>query len=91
MADQQEHLLHFYGTECVHCKEMDPLHKQLEEEEGIVLTDKECWHDDANAKLLEKYDQGQCGGVPFYYNTKSEKSICGNCEYDALKSWAKGE
>jgi thiol-disulfide isomerase/thioredoxin len=90
MPNPQPHLFHFYGTECVHCKEMDPLHERLEKEEGITLTHKECWHDATNAQLLEKYDQGQCGGVPFYYNTQTEKSICGNCDYETLKAWAKG-
>ena len=48
----------------------------------------ETWHDEENAKLLEQYDKGRCGGVPFFYNTKSEKFICGNCDYETLKAWA---
>jgi thiol-disulfide isomerase/thioredoxin len=30
-------LLEFYGTECPHCIEMEPLIKQLQDEEGIEI------------------------------------------------------
>ena len=33
----------------------------------------------------------ECGGVPFFYNTKTEKFICGEADYETLKKWAKGE
>lgn len=85
------HLLMFGGTECTHCHEMDPLVEQLEKEEGIKIQYLETWHDEENAKLLEQYDQGRCGGVPFFYNTKTEKFICGTCEYPVLKAWAMGQ
>ncbi len=86
--DTNSHLLFFYGTECVHCHEMNPLIDRLSKEEGVVVEKLECWHNDENAKLLEKYDNGLCGGVPFMFNTKTGKFICGNCEYDKLKKWA---
>ncbi|MBD3328448.1 hypothetical protein GF340_04040 [Candidatus Peregrinibacteria bacterium] len=88
MAEPAEHLIYFYGTECVHCVEMDEPKKRLEQEHGLKLKELECWHNDENAKLLEKYDRGRCGGIPFMYNTKTEKFICGNCDYDTLKQWA---
>lgn len=82
------HLLQFSGTECVHCKEMEPLVEQLQKELNVQVQYLETWHDEENAKLLEQYDQGRCGGVPFFYNTKSSKFICGNCDYETLKAWA---
>ncbi len=80
----------FFGTECVHCHEMDPLVSKLEKEDKVKITKLETWHNSANAKKLEGFDKGRCGGVPFFYNDKSGKFICGSTSYDKLKEWAKG-
>lgn len=85
------HLLEFYGTECHFCIQMAPTIEKLEKELGVTITKYEVWHDDENAKLLEQYDKGHCGGVPFFYNTKTDKWICGYAEYDELKTWAEGK
>lgn len=82
------HLLQFGGTECVHCHEMDPHVERLQKEEGVTIQYFETWHDEDNAKFLEELDQGKCGGVPYFYNTKTKKSICGVCDYETLKAWA---
>lgn len=89
MPNLTTHLLMFGGTECVHCHEMDPIVEQLKKDEGIEIQYLESWHDDENAKLLEQYDKGRCGGVPYFYNTKNDKFICGSCDYETLKQWAK--
>lgn len=89
-AAEGNHLLYFYGTECTHCHEMDEPMERLSKEEGLVIKKLECWHDEQNARLLEQYDQGLCGGVPFLYNTKTGKFICGTCDYETLKNWAHG-
>lgn len=88
MADE---LLDFYGTECVHCREMDPLVEQLEKEQGVTVKKIEVWHNSKNAELMRQYDKGYCGGVPFFYNTKTGKWICGSTSYEKLKAWARGE
>lgn len=80
----------FYGTECIHCHEMDPLVQKLEKEEKVKVERLETWHNAANAKKLQEFDKGRCGGVPFFYNDKTGKFICGSCEYVDLKAWAKG-
>jgi thiol-disulfide isomerase/thioredoxin len=82
-------LMMFYGTECEHCHEMEPLLEKLEKEEGIAVNKLEVWHDNGNMSLFEKYDSGKCGSVPFFYNKKSGKWICGLADYDKLKEWAK--
>ena len=87
MANENE-LLEFYGTECVHCIEMRPLVEKLENEEGIKFTRVEVWHNSKNAELMKQYDKGFCGGVPFFFNTKTEKWICGSTSYEKLKEWA---
>jgi thiol-disulfide isomerase/thioredoxin len=86
-----EHLIEFYGTECGICKEMEPLVERLEEELGIKIKKYEVWHNHENAKLFMKYDQGKCGSVPFYYNKKTGKGLCGRVSYEKLKEWALGK
>lgn len=88
MALEKPHLLHFYGRECVHCRRMEPLVARLEDESGVTMEHLEIWHNEANAALYRQYDQGRCGGVPFYYNTRSGKWLCGVVSYEALKQWA---
>jgi len=68
---------------------MDPIVKQLETEDKIKIEYLESWHNDENAKLLEQLDGGKCGGVPFFYNKATGKTICGSCDYETLKTWAK--
>ena len=85
------HLLEFYGTECPHCINMRGLVERLEKEEGIKVDSMEVWHNKENEKRLLELDKGFCGGVPFFYNLKTEKWICGDADYDTLKKWAKGE
>lgn len=84
------YLIEFYGTECKHCNEMKPLIQKLEQELGIELTKLEIWHNEKNKQLFEELDNGRCGGVPFFFNKKSSKFICGSASYDALKAWAQG-
>ena len=81
-------LLEFYGTECPHCVRMHELIERLEKEKGLKVDTFEVWHNDENAKKLEAIDKDFCGGVPFFYNTKTKKWICGEAEYKELEEWA---
>jgi len=81
-------LLYFMGRECVHCRVMKPLIEKLEKEEGVKLKEIEVWHNEANARLMQQIDRGFCGGVPFFFNIKTGKWICGSTSYDKLKQWA---
>lgn len=88
-------LIEFYGTECVHCREVDPLIEKLEKEEGVKVTRLEVWHNSENAALMDKLDRDEkgqtlCGGVPFFYNEKTGKKICGTTSYEKIKKWALG-
>lgn len=82
------HLLEFYGEECPHCEDMHLLVAKLEKELGVKLEKYEIWHNEKNSKLMDKYDKNFCGGVPFFYNTKTNKWICGSTDYEELKGWA---
>lgn len=88
MADPN--LIEFYGTECAHCRTMEPLIQRLKEEEGIELTRLEVWHNEKNAELLQEMDEGFCGGVPFFFNRKTGKWLCGSAPYEQLREWALG-
>ncbi|MBP9802760.1 MAG: hypothetical protein KBD14_00400 [Candidatus Pacebacteria bacterium] len=83
------HLMEFYGEECPHCLDMHKLVVKLEKEEGIKVDALEVWHNEENEKLLESIDKDLCGGVPFFYNSKNKKFICGEATYKELKEWAK--
>jgi len=67
---------------------MEPLVERLESEEGVSIGKLEVWHHEANAKIMREYDKGYCGGVPFFFNKKTGKWICGATDYERLKQWA---
>ena len=85
-----ESLLAFYGTECYHCHNMDPLIERAEKELNVKITRLEVWHNEDNARLMQKLD-ADCGGVPYFYNEKTKKSICGEVPYETFKKWALGK
>jgi len=82
-------LLFFYGLECPHCivteKFVDKLIK-----EGINIKKVEVWHNKENDKMLMELDIGDdmCGGVPFFINQNTNKTICGEATYKEIKKWA---
>ena len=88
MVEDNKRLLMFTGTECTHCHEMNPLVERLEKELGVKVEHVEVWHNSENRALLERLDNGKCGGVPFFFNENNGKWICGNTSYDKLKEWA---
>lgn len=82
-------LVDYYGTECPHCRTMDPLVKKLEKELKVKVDKKEVWHNAKNQQEMLKVNPG--GGVPFFYNKKTGKSILGAVPYAKLKAWAQGK
>ena len=82
-------LLFFYGLECPYCitaeKHVDKLI-----EEGLSIKKVEVWHNEENDKILVKLDKGEdcCGGVPFFLNQNTGKTICGEATYKEIKNWA---
>ena len=86
-----ERLIMFYGTECVHCHEAMPLVEKVEKELKVKIQKLETWHNSKNKELLKKLDNKKCGGVPFFYNEKTKKWLCGVDFYKELKTWALGK
>lgn len=89
MITHMNDLLEFYGKGCPPCKHMAPLIKRLEKETGLAVKKYEVWENEENARLMDTYDKECCGSVPFFYNTKTNKWICGSVDYEELKEWAK--
>jgi|GEM_PF-164669 len=84
-------LIEFYGTECSHCIAMQPSIDRLQRETGLKVEKIEVWHNEANARMMQSYDRGFCGGVPFFYNEGTNEWICGETSYDDLRRWAMGK
>ncbi len=84
------HLLEFYGEECEYCQAMRPLVECVEKEARVTVDRFEIWHNDKNRKMMDTYDKQNCGGVPFFYNKKSKRWICGEATYEELLAWASG-
>lgn len=85
-------LLEFYGKECPHCITMIPIVERVEKELGVEIRKLETWHDTENEALRKEKDAGKvCGGVPFFFDEATRKTLCGASSYEELKAWAKGE
>jgi len=85
-------LLEFYGTECPHCIKVAPLIDKLEKELGVEVKRLETWHNVENEELRKQKDaKNDCGGVPYFYNEESGKSLCGESTYEEFKAWAEGK
>jgi hypothetical protein len=82
-------LLFFYGLGCPHCiapeKHVDKLIS-----EGVDIKKVEVWNNKDNDKMLTELDVGEnmCGGVPFFLNQNTGKTICGEATYKEIKDWA---
>ena len=83
------HLLFFYGDQCPHCKKMEKLISEMEKD-GPKVSRLEIWHNEENCKKMESLDCGDdpCGGVPFFINTKTNKTLCGEVTLNEIKDWA---
>ena len=83
-------LLFFYGLECPHCLRMEKLIDKMKKEHGTVVTKIEIWHNEENNKMLDKLDceDEPCGGVPFFLNQRTHKTLCGEVTYKDIKEWA---
>ncbi|GMI48984.1 hypothetical protein TrCOL_g6205 [Triparma columacea] len=85
-------LLMFTGDNCDHCDQMEPYLKRLEKELGVRVHRFNVWKDQVNFKLFEKLDEGQkCGGLPYFYNTRTKQCVCGATTFGNLRAWAKGK
>jgi len=80
-------LYEFYGDGCPHCEKMMPKVEKLEKEKEVEVKQLEVWNNQENAEKMKEFDDGKCGGVPFFYNTETGEWICGEADEDELENW----
>lgn len=87
-----EEILFFYGLECPHCITAEKYVDKLISE-GLNIKKVEVWHNKENDKMMGELDKGKdvCGGVPFFLNQNTSKTICGEATYKEIKNWAEGK
>lgn len=90
-ARSKPYLIQFKGKGDDYCSQMEPLMAQLKEELGIEVRQFEVWYDSKNIELMQRLDRGRCGGVPFFYNKRTKRYICGATTYANLRAWALSE
>jgi thiol-disulfide isomerase/thioredoxin len=86
-------ILEFYGDGCLHCKNMEPVVAQVEQELGMNITMYEVWFNEANREVFFQYRDiaaPACGGdlgVPAFVNLRTQKAICGEKSAAELKAF----
>eukprot|EP00931_Biecheleriopsis_adriatica_P087194 TRINITY_DN61697_c0_g1_i1.p1 TRINITY_DN61697_c0_g1~~TRINITY_DN61697_c0_g1_i1.p1 ORF type:complete len:188 (+),score=39.75 TRINITY_DN61697_c0_g1_i1:75-566(+) len=91
--DQRKpHLIGFYAEQSMEAKRMRYLGNLLEKElPGTKIVWLEAWENPLNERLRATIDnRNQCGGVPYLFNRKTGKVLCGVVAYDKLRAWAQG-
>lgn len=88
-------LLFFYGLDCPHCVTSEKVVDDLISE-GFDIKKLEIWYNEENDKLLEEFDKPDpkgncCGGIPFFINQKTGKTICGDAPAKEIRAWAEGK
>mmetsp|Transcript_21615 Transcript_21615/g.46219 ORF Transcript_21615/g.46219 Transcript_21615/m.46219 type:complete len:113 (+) Transcript_21615:90-428(+) len=91
-SKDQPHLIGFYAEQSPESKRMRYLTTLLEEElPGTRVLWLESWTNPLNERLRATIDiRNQCGGVPYLFNRKTGKVLCGIVAYDKLRRWAQG-
>lgn len=90
--DNTPHLLVFVGKDDEYSERMIPLLKRVSKEFKQKIRVYEVWFNDENKKLMDKVDDdGECGGVPFFYNHKTGQKICGITTFSNVRAWASDE
>eukprot|EP00933_Yihiella_yeosuensis_P043751 TRINITY_DN3867_c4_g1_i1.p1 TRINITY_DN3867_c4_g1~~TRINITY_DN3867_c4_g1_i1.p1 ORF type:complete len:158 (+),score=24.85 TRINITY_DN3867_c4_g1_i1:59-532(+) len=86
------HLIGFYAEQSMEAKRMRYLGGLLEKElPGTRIVWLEAWENPLNERLRASIDlRNQCNGVPYLFNRKTGKVICGVQAYDKLRLWAQG-
>ncbi len=86
----------FYGATCQHCKSMEPIVKQVEEETGIQFEKVEVWENNQNAQLMLLYKNeilndckldAEKRQVPVFLSVKHRKAVCGKMTKEQLKQF----
>mmetsp|Transcript_95023 Transcript_95023/g.188247 ORF Transcript_95023/g.188247 Transcript_95023/m.188247 type:complete len:168 (-) Transcript_95023:331-834(-) len=92
IQEAEPHLIGFYAEQSMEAKRMKYLGDLLEKElPGVKIVWLEAWQNPLNERLRATIDlRNQCGGVPYLFNRKTGKVLCGVVAYDKLRLWAQG-
>lgn len=82
----ENHLLYFFGKECLASHEMNPIIDQLELESGMQIDRLEVWHDEQNSDIFHRIDTTRSFSTPFFINLKTGRWACGVISHDTLRS-----
>ena len=86
---ENESLLFFYRATCPFTKKAEPHLQCFENSTRLTVKRLET----TTPKNYDLYESSggieHCGGVPFFYNTKTGSTVCGAQSCDVLKLWAK--
>ena len=84
-------LVFFFGGRCPFTERVGPEVVCLQRILGRKITRLEVWEDEKNQAQYEASGGASCGGVPYFYNSTTGKSVCGAAPCAHLVKWAKGE
>ena len=73
-----------------YCDRMEQLLGQLESHLKVKIERINIWRSPLNFKLFEKFDGGNCNGLPLLVNRSTGAKICGSSTKRNLLNWATG-
>eukprot|EP01041_Mallomonas_annulata_P013924 gene13924-29623_t len=87
--ETDSNLQFFYGQTCPFTKKAEPHVQCLEKSLGRRIERLEVYQSRENhQKYVEAKGVENCGGVPYFYNKITGKTICGARDCAALIEWA---
>ena len=91
---EEPYLIEFHAG-ADQCDEMKPAMSAVEKELNTRILKWDVWSDPVAYKLMQFLDKGpdgrsKCGGLPFFYNRKTGKIVCGATTEKNLMNWAQG-
>ena len=92
---EEPYLIEFHAAGADQCDEMKPAMSAVEKSLNTRILKWDVWSDPAAYKLMQFLDKGpdgrsKCGGLPFFYNRKTGKIVCGATTEKNLMNWAQG-
>ncbi|CAM9170743.1 unnamed protein product [Laminaria digitata] len=85
----EPYLLEFHGANCDHCETMVPLMHKLFKIFRLNVKRHMVWEGTSNFRLMAAYDmETGCKGLPFFYNRRTNKTICGATTWTNFRNWA---
>lgn len=78
----------FYSATCPFTAKAAPAIEAAEAATGVTITRRDVNKSRDAGVAYMKADNGRCGGVPYFWNSKTEKFICGApSSAEAVRMW----